>query len=313
MAHEHIRSWSGSDVADSEQIVKPLLKTLDDMVCHALATSWCEDAEGYTCMRQALVTQLDKFYDSYSKRPAQPNLAQPSAIDEQPTPVSGVSNSTTASSRNEQFLPLSPNSVQFLPDEQDGCCESVIEELGNTLSWNSTQDGETNQQTNPQKTQTLTSPSAFSAFIVDVPVTKDYSSVSHTGESFEAAEYYQGSDALTRGTTADFCNSLHPDATNHKIAAEYSPALSSPSVSTLGVNHNEARALPKENVEKTRKSPVHAQKVLPPCRVCGDVGTGFHYGVNTCDACKVFFGRSLSRNHPYQCTGKYFAETLTNQ
>ncbi len=32
------------------------------------------------------------------------------------------------------------------------------------------------------------------------------------------------------------------------------------------------------------KNPVH---VLPPCKVCGQKGTGFHYGVNTCEPCKV--------------------------
>lgn len=27
--------------------------------------------------------------------------------------------------------------------------------------------------------------------------------------------------------------------------------------------------------------------LLPPCRVCQEPGAGFHYGVNTCEACKV--------------------------
>ena len=26
---------------------------------------------------------------------------------------------------------------------------------------------------------------------------------------------------------------------------------------------------------------------LPPCRICGDKASGFHYGANTCEACKV--------------------------
>lgn len=41
---------------------------------------------------------------------------------------------------------------------------------------------------------------------------------------------------------------------------------------------------------------------LPPCRVCSCPASGFHYGVNTCEACKGFFHRSLQRKVPYQCS-----------
>ncbi|XP_013412600.1 retinoic acid receptor beta [Lingula anatina] len=40
---------------------------------------------------------------------------------------------------------------------------------------------------------------------------------------------------------------------------------------------------------------------LPPCRVCGKPASGLHYGVNTCEACKVFFKRTLQRNAVYSC------------
>ncbi|CAG5118359.1 unnamed protein product [Candidula unifasciata] len=40
---------------------------------------------------------------------------------------------------------------------------------------------------------------------------------------------------------------------------------------------------------------------LPPCRVCGAPGSGLHYGVNTCEACKGFFHRSLKIWTQYKC------------
>lgn len=56
------------------------------------------------------------------------------------------------------------------------------------------------------------------------------------------------------------------------------------------------------------------QPLLPPCRVCGEKASGFHYGVNTCEACKGFFRRSLHRKEEYKCSneGKCVIE-LTNR
>ncbi|GFN79355.1 nuclear hormone receptor e75 [Plakobranchus ocellatus] len=43
------------------------------------------------------------------------------------------------------------------------------------------------------------------------------------------------------------------------------------------------------------------KKVLPPCKVCDAPAAGFHYGVNTCEACKGFFHRSLRFYKQYIC------------
>ncbi|XP_012941647.1 uncharacterized protein LOC101859352, partial [Aplysia californica] len=52
---------------------------------------------------------------------------------------------------------------------------------------------------------------------------------------------------------------------------------------------------------RRRQTPGRPLPQLPPCKVCGEVGTGFHYGVTTCGACKGFFRRSLTRVEPYEC------------
>lgn len=39
--------------------------------------------------------------------------------------------------------------------------------------------------------------------------------------------------------------------------------------------------------KKHRPNGLSRPPLLPPCRVCGDRASGYHYGVNTCEACKV--------------------------
>ncbi|KAL3841819.1 hypothetical protein ACJMK2_019919 [Sinanodonta woodiana] len=53
-----------------------------------------------------------------------------------------------------------------------------------------------------------------------------------------------------------------------------------------------------------QKSPSTCRRpLLPPCRVCGDKASGFHYGANTCEGCKGFFRRTMLRCLTYTCYG----------
>lgn len=54
---------------------------------------------------------------------------------------------------------------------------------------------------------------------------------------------------------------------------------------------------------RSKLSTIRKKKDLPPCRVCGAAAAGFHYGVNTCEACKGFFHRSLRFYKQYVCDG----------
>ncbi|XP_070299379.1 estrogen-related receptor gamma [Salvelinus sp. IW2-2015] len=37
------------------------------------------------------------------------------------------------------------------------------------------------------------------------------------------------------------------------------------------------------------------------CLVCGDIASGYHYGVASCEACKAFFKRTIQGNIEYSC------------
>lgn len=53
--------------------------------------------------------------------------------------------------------------------------------------------------------------------------------------------------------------------------------------------------LPSEQSKTASKTAVTGY--LPPCRICGGVASGFHYGANTCEACKAFYRRCTSAGY----------------
>ncbi|XP_007573918.1 nuclear receptor subfamily 1 group D member 1 isoform X2 [Poecilia formosa] len=107
----------------------------------------------------------------------------------------------------------------------------------------------------------------------------------------------ENSDAGFASSSSSLPSFLSSDGSSSSSSSSSSSAGGSPqgrddAADTTGPH----RASPSKSVASLTK--LNGMVLL--CKVCGDVASGFHYGVHACEGCKGFFRRSIQQNIQYK-------------
>ncbi|XP_062866469.1 nuclear receptor subfamily 1 group D member 2b [Trichomycterus rosablanca] len=112
---------------------------------------------------------------------------------------------------------------------------------------------------------------------------------------------------ISSSSSASSPESCHSDSFNSSYHfSSSSPASSSNSLDgqqgdTATLTQPQGPCMAKTRSPSTAKSGItKISGLVLLCKVCGDVASGFHYGVHACEGCKGFFRRSIQQNIQYK-------------
>uniref|UniRef100_A0A8C1NY94 Nuclear receptor subfamily 1, group D, member 2a n=1 Tax=Cyprinus carpio TaxID=7962 RepID=A0A8C1NY94_CYPCA len=96
------------------------------------------------------------------------------------------------------------------------------------------------------------------------------------------------------------------DSSNSRSPSSSPPLPSKPSRLTdrptagLLLKHTHPRGNTSDKTLAAKSSITKLNGMVLLCKVCGDIASGFHYGVHACEGCKGFFRRSIQQNIQYK-------------